>query len=79
MFEKKMLKNLDWLFLALLVLLLGTSLFVLASASGNVVDGRPYYFVQRQAVWLLLGIIVAAAASWFNYRDLERFVKPGYA
>ena len=50
MFEKKMLKNLDWLFLALLVLLLGTSLFVLASASGNVVDGRPYYFVQRQAV-----------------------------
>ncbi len=79
MFEKKMLKNLDWLFLALLVLLLGTSLFVLASASGNVVDGRPYYFVQRQAVWLVLGVIVAAAAAWYNYRDLERFVKPGYA
>ncbi len=79
MFEKKMLKNLDWLFLALLVLLLGTSLFVLASASGNVVDGRPYYFVQRQAGWLVLGVIVAAAAAWYNYRDLERFVKPGYA
>ncbi len=78
MFEKKMLKNLDWPFIVLLLVLLGTSLFVLASASGNVVDGKPYYFVQRQAVWLVLGIIVAAAAAWFNYRDLERFIKPGY-
>lgn len=78
MFDKKMLKNIDWLFVALLFTLLGISLFVLASASGNLVSNRPYYYVQRQAVWALLGIAVAAFVGWFNYRDLQRFALPVY-
>ena len=79
MFDKKMIKNVDWLFVGLLLVLLGTSLFVLASASGNLVASKPYYFVQRQAVWMLLGVLVAAAVAWFNYRDLEKWTKPAYA
>ncbi len=78
MFDKKMLKNIDWLFVVLLFTLLGISLFVLASASGNLVSNRPYYYVQRQAVWALLGIAVAAFVGWFNYRDLQRFALPVY-
>ncbi len=79
MFDKKMIKNVDWLFVGLLLVLLGTSLFVLASASGNLVSSNPYYFVQRQAVWMVMGVLVAAAVAWFNYRDMEKWTKPAYA
>ena len=36
MFDKKMIKNLDWVFLILLALLITVSFVVLASASANV-------------------------------------------
>lgn len=78
MFDKKMLKNVDWLFVGLLLVLLSASLFVLASASGNLIDGRPYYYVQRQAIWALLGLAAAGFVGWFNYRDLLRFAAPIY-
>lgn len=78
MFDKKMLKNLDWPFIVLLLLLLASSLFVLASASGNLVNGRPYYYLERQTVWLVLGVAVAAVVTWLNYHELERFVVPAY-
>lgn len=78
MFDKKMLKNVDWVFVLLLVVLLGASLFVLASASGNLISGKPYYYVQRQAVWAALGLVAAGAVGWFNYRDLQRFAVPLY-
>lgn len=78
MFDKKMLKNVDWLFVALLLVLLSASLFVLASASGNLIPSRPYYYVQRQAVWAMLGIVAAGVVGWFNYRDLRRFALPVY-
>lgn len=79
MFDKKMLKNVDWLFVAVLLALLGASLFVLASASENLISGRPYFYVQRQAVWTLLGLAAAGFVGWFNYRDLLRFAAPLYA
>ena len=78
MFDKKMLKNVDWLFVAVLLALLGASLFVLASASENLISGRPYYYVQRQAVWIILGLTAAGFVGWFNYRDLLRFSAPLY-
>lgn len=78
MFDKKMLKNVDWLFVALLLVLLGASLFVLASASGNLITNKPYYYVQRQAIWALLGLVAAGVVGWFNYRDLQRFAAPLY-
>jgi rod shape determining protein RodA len=77
-FEKKMLKSVDWIYVGLLVLLLGISLLVLASASGNVISSKPYYYVQRQAIWMLLGAVVMAGVACFNYRDLSRYVIPAY-
>lgn len=78
MFDKKMLKNVDWVFVLLLIVLLGASLFVLASASGNLISSKPYYYVQRQAVWAVLGLVAAGVVGWFNYRDLLRFAAPLY-
>lgn len=78
MFDKKMLKNVDWVFVLLLIVLLCASLFVLASASGNLISSKPYYYVQRQAVWAVLGLVAAGVVGWFNYRDLLRFAAPLY-
>lgn len=78
MFDKKMLKNLDWIFVGLLLLLLAVSLLVLGSASGNVIKANPMHFVQRQAVWMVLGIVVASFVAWFDYRELKKYILPVY-
>ncbi len=78
MFDKKMLKNLDWIFVGLLLLLLAVSLLVLGSASGNVIKANPLHFVQRQAVWMVLGIVVAGVVAWFDYRELKKYILPAY-
>lgn len=78
MFDKKMLKNLDWIFVGLLLLLLAVSLLVLGSASGNVIKADPMHFVQRQAVWMVLGIVVASFVAWFDYRELKKYILPVY-
>lgn len=77
MFDKKMLKNLDWLFLLLLVLLLGASLLVLASASGNI-RSDPYYYVRRQLLFLGVGVGAMLFLTWFNYRDYGKYVRLAY-
>lgn len=78
MFDKKMLKNLDLIFVGLLLLLLAVSLLVLGSASGNVIKANPLHFVQRQAIWMVLGIVVASVVAWFDYRELKKYSLPAY-
>lgn len=77
MFDKKMLKNLDWVFLLLLVLLLGASLLVLASASGNI-RSDPYYYMRRQLLFLGVGVGAMLFLTWFNYRDYGKYVRLAY-
>lgn len=72
MFDKKILQNVDWLFLILLALLLLVSMFVLASASGNISDSQPLYYVQRQILFLSVGVIALLGTALFNYRKLDR-------
>lgn len=78
MFDKKMLKNLDWIFIGLLALLLAASLLVLGSASGNVIKANPMHFVERQAIWIVIGIVAAGAVAWFDYRELRKYILPVY-
>ena len=58
-------------------ILVAAGLVVLASAGGtkaeivtrNAPGGpNPYFFVQRQAVWLGIALLLALAAGWFDYR-----------
>ena len=56
MFNKQNLKNLDLWFVGAVLLLLATSLFVLSTASYNLVNGQPNYYVELQAMWILVGI-----------------------
>lgn len=77
MFDKKMLKNLDWVFLILLALLITVSFLVLASASANVSSNSMYY-VERQLIFLGVSLVAMVCVALFNYRDLSHYVPLAY-
>ena len=78
MFDKKMIKNLDWVFLILLALLVTVSMVVLASASANVSLYGSTYYVKRQLMFLGVGLVAMIGAALFNYRDLSHYVPLAY-
>ena len=78
MFDKKLLKNIDWVFITFVFILLGVSLIVLASASSNVVENQPYYYLKRQSLWIAMGLVVIFILILFDYRNLQKFIKPIY-
>jgi rod shape determining protein RodA len=59
MFERRMLKNLDWVLLVAVVLVVAFSLVVIASATHANLSERddPYYFVKRQTFLFVIGVI----------------------
>lgn len=73
MFGKKILKNIDWLFVGAVLLLLAMSLFVLSTASYNLVDGQPYYYVELQAMWILSGVFLVIFVNRIDYQGLQKF------
>lgn len=72
MFEKKLWRNLDVILLIFLVFLLTCSFITLTSASMNMIEGDPYYYISKQALWVFMGILVAVGVSAFNYQNLYR-------
>jgi rod shape determining protein RodA len=73
MFDKQNLRNLDLSFVGAVLLLLATSLFVLSTASYNLVDGQPYYYVELQAMWILSGVFLAILINRIDYQRLQKF------
>ena len=53
---RQLVKNLDWIFLLLILIILAVNLLILSSASSNVVEGDPYHYVYRQLMWIIIGI-----------------------
>ncbi len=72
MWDKKLLRNLDWSFLTIIVVLLTVNLVVLSSASQNVVPGDPDYFWKKQLLWVISGFFLMGFCAWFNYRFLAK-------
>lgn len=70
--DKKLLKNLDWMFVLTLFAILIISSFVLASASQSVVSGDPYYYVKRHVLNIVTGLVMMVIAVSFNYVQLAR-------
>lgn len=54
-FDRKLVKHIDWGIVLSVSAILGISLAVLWSASRGMVPGDPFYYVKRQATWMLLG------------------------
>jgi len=75
MFERRLLKNLDWPLLgaALALVLYGMAMIYSASCTNRLLTGgHPAYFVKRQALWLGAGLVMAAAFAYADYRWFAR-------
>lgn len=66
-------KNIDWLFILLISLLLAVNLMLLKSASANVVTGDALYLVKRQLLWAGVGFALMLAVAFFDYTQFKRF------
>ena len=66
-------KNIDWLFLLLIVLLLAVNLVILKSASANVEASDELYYVKKQLLWMGVGFAAMIMAAAFNYAYFQKF------
>jgi rod shape determining protein RodA len=69
--ERLALARIDGVLLGAAVGLIAFSIFTLATTSRDEIAGRPMYFVERQAVYAVLGIAVMLAISRLDYTRLR--------
>ncbi|HHW07699.1 MAG TPA: rod shape-determining protein RodA [Clostridia bacterium] len=65
--EKKLLKNLDFLLIAVILAILAFSAVVVSSASQSVIPSKPYYYAQRHLMNIALGLVGMFAILGVNY------------
>lgn len=68
----------DYITLILFAILLLASLFVLNSASTNVIESDPNFYVRRQALLMLLGVGLFVVAMVFDYRRYRDWWKVAF-
>lgn len=71
--DRRTLRNLDLLFILIVLLLLAASLFILSTASINVMQSDPMHYVKTQFVWIASGIVIAAVLAVFDYQKWRRY------
>lgn len=69
--DLRLLKNVDIFIIVNVILLLIISLVVLASASASATN-EPFYYVNRQLLWILLGFMAMVIMITINYKNLRR-------
>lgn len=76
---KRILKNLDWWLIGAVILLMGTGLVLIDSATHSyaVSTGKAWH-VQRQSIFMIIGIILVIVSLKFDYQDLKNYAKPLY-
>lgn len=67
-----MLRNIDFLFVFFLLLLLGSSILILSTASLNVIKSQPYYYVKNQTMWIATGLVLCTAVAFIDYQKLRQ-------
>jgi len=72
--ERRLLKNLDYRLLGLVLFLMLASLVILASASqsAGLEKGDLWFFVKRQAVWIGAGLVAMLLVLTIDYHDLAQ-------
>ncbi|ACL22349.1 rod shape-determining protein RodA [Desulfitobacterium hafniense DCB-2] len=73
MLDRRMLKNLDFLFILFVFLLLGTSLLIQSTASYNIYESQPFRLLKIQSVWIATGLVLCTVIACFDYQKLRRF------
>jgi rod shape determining protein RodA len=64
--------RMDWPFVMLILLLLGASVFILSTASLNVVENDPYRYVKSQIIWIVSGLALMVLAATVDYRQWQK-------
>ncbi|MDR1604102.1 MAG: rod shape-determining protein RodA [Gracilibacteraceae bacterium] len=77
--EKRVWSRIDWLFALLVLFLLGASVFILSTASLNVIESDPYHYVRSQCIWIGTGLVLMALTAAIDYRHWQKLVWPLYA
>ncbi|MFO7311196.1 MAG: rod shape-determining protein RodA [Bacillota bacterium] len=78
--DRRWLRNLDFVLLSAVVLLLLFGLLVVYSATRGLAEtrGDPFYYVKRQSMAALLGFAAMAAVLTFDYRHLAKLSRLFY-
>jgi rod shape determining protein RodA len=76
MFDRRLVQNFDYLFLALVLLITGMGIVNLYSAGFNRGEGTPLYI--KQMYWLSVGLGLMFFTLFYDYRHLEKFAYPLY-
>jgi rod shape determining protein RodA len=71
-FDRKLLKNLDYNFLLVITLILGISLLVLSSATAHI-GSNPWFYVKKQLLAISLGVMAVIVLISFDYTKLIRY------
>lgn len=74
-------RRIDYLLLASVIALLAIGTVVVFSASASVSFkqfGNPYYYVEHQLVWAVIGVIAMIAATRIDYWKYNKLIFPGY-
>ena len=72
MFNKNSLKNLDYILIAGILIIMGLSLFVLSSATVNIASD-PLFFVKKHLFSIGLGVVCAIIIIAFDYSILLKY------
>ncbi|HEX3015088.1 MAG TPA: rod shape-determining protein RodA [Desulfobacteria bacterium] len=70
--DRRMLRNLDYLFIFVVILLLGASLLVMSTASLNLVNLHPYYYLKQQMLWIATGLVLMLGSLFIDYQSLRK-------
>lgn len=71
MFDRRLLKDFDWVLLLTVVIISIIGIVSVYSASYSYGTETPYF--KKQIIWFIFGFIVMAGVTLIDYRTLERF------
>lgn len=72
-FDRRLLKNADWLMIGIMVVCLIVSSFVIYSASRGLVEEDPYFYITRHLLAMFLGIILFIVSALIDYSIWKYF------
>ncbi len=76
--EASMLRNLDWALLLAVAALVGYGLWAIAGITKHDIEGNPNYYVTRQAVYALIGVVGMVAFIFLEPGFWRRHAKVVY-
>ena len=71
--DRRTLRNLDFLFVLITLLLLMASLIILSTASINVLKSDPMHYVKSQSIWIVIGIGIATVLAVIDYEKWRTY------